>query len=83
MPPKKNKPVAQAKRGRPKNEDDEINPTSTSLSTPVTKKTIVEDDHPTSFVSFTGQFCWEDAELQRYGGFRQTRYGRKEIRHGF
>ena len=47
MPPKRNRPVAQAKRGRPKNEDDENIPASTSLSTPVTKKTIVEDDHPT------------------------------------
>ena len=58
MPPKRNRPVAQAKRGRPKNEDDENFMTSTALSTPVTKKTIVEDDHPTvltaaSFMSNT------------------------------
>ena len=58
MPPKRNRPVAQAKRGRPKNEDDEHKQASTALSTPVTKKTNIEDDHPTvltaaSFMSNT------------------------------
>ena len=58
MPPKRNRPVAQAKRGHPKNEDDEHKQASTALSTPVTKKTNIEDDHPTvltaaSFMSNT------------------------------